>query len=587
MASYEEEQNRLRHLMEEVLTDEETEDFDDETSEDEQDVIEERQEDSESEQDISDSEGQENVVEGPIFLGRDNITKWKKNVPKKTVRTRSENIVTRLPASKLRTRSLGTPTDIFRYFINDAMIDIIVENTNLYINSVSINFERSRDARPTNKTEIYAFLGLLIYSGVLKANRLNVKDLWKSDGSGVEIFRLAMSIKRFLFLLRCLRFDNKDTREERRAIDKLAPIRDFFDIFNQNCKDGYSPSEYMTIDEKLEGFRGKCGWRQYIPSKPNRYGIKIFALCDAKMYYTSSLEVYTGQQPEGPYKVSNSPGDVVMRLCDIIKGTGRNITIDNWFTSIPLVETLAKDYKLTVIGTIRKNKKELPLEFTKPRHPPGSSMFAFGTCCTLVSYIPKKNKNVLLVSSLHHDDNIDRNSGKPEIILDYNNTKGGVDIVDRLCSNYNVARNTKRWPMVIFYAILNVAGINSLVVYTSNNPNADMRRRQFLQTLSHELIRPHIQERFQIQQIPRSLRNRMQEICGNIEAPGPSTLGDNEQTEKRGQVGRCAVCSSKKSRKTRFYCRKCSKFMCLEHIISICEECYENHIHNLENKMED
>lgn len=78
MASYEEEQNRLRHLMEEVLTDEETEDFDDETSEDEQDVIEERQEDSESEQDISDSEGQENVVEGPIFLGRDNITKWKK-----------------------------------------------------------------------------------------------------------------------------------------------------------------------------------------------------------------------------------------------------------------------------------------------------------------------------------------------------------------------------------------------------------------------------------------------------------------------------------------------------------------------------
>ncbi|KAJ8952463.1 hypothetical protein NQ314_007539 [Rhamnusium bicolor] len=59
----------------------------------------------------------------------------------------------------------------------------------------------------------------------------------------------------------------------------------------------------------------------------------------------------------------------------------RNITIDNWFTSIPLVETLAKDYKLTVIGTIRKNKKKLPLEFTKPRHPPGSSMFAFGTWC--------------------------------------------------------------------------------------------------------------------------------------------------------------------------------------------------------------
>ncbi|KAJ8953863.1 hypothetical protein NQ314_007203 [Rhamnusium bicolor] len=255
MVSYEEEQNRLRRLMEEVLIYEKTEDSDDDTSQDEQ---EERQEDSESEQDISDSEGQENVFALEVRI-----------------------IVTRLLASKLRTRSLGTATDIFRYFINNAMIDIIVENTNLYINSVSINFERNRDARPKNKTKIYAFLGLLIYCGVFKANRLNVKDLWKSDGSGVEIFRLAMSINRFLFLLRCLRFDNKDTREERRTIDKLAPIRDFFDIFNQNCTDGYSPSEYMTIDEKLEGFRGKGG-RQYIPSKPNRYGIKIFTLCDAE-----------------------------------------------------------------------------------------------------------------------------------------------------------------------------------------------------------------------------------------------------------------------------------------------------------------
>lgn len=71
MASYEKEQDRLRRLMEEVLTDEEMEDFDDDTSLDEQDVIEERQEDSESEQDISDFESQENVVEGPIFLGRE------------------------------------------------------------------------------------------------------------------------------------------------------------------------------------------------------------------------------------------------------------------------------------------------------------------------------------------------------------------------------------------------------------------------------------------------------------------------------------------------------------------------------------
>lgn len=38
--------------------------------------------------------------------------------------------------------------------------------------------------------------------------------------------------------------------------------------------------------------------------------------------------------------------------------------------------------------------------------------------------ISKKNKYVLLLSSLDQDDKIDQNSSKPEVILDYNSTKG-------------------------------------------------------------------------------------------------------------------------------------------------------------------
>ncbi|KAJ8937356.1 hypothetical protein NQ314_011901 [Rhamnusium bicolor] len=155
--------------------------------------------------------------------------------------------------------------------------------------------------------------------------------------------------------------EKKQTREGRKKIDKLASIREFFDLFLGNCKTGSSPSENVTIDEKLEGFRGKCSFRQYIPSKPNKYGIKIFALSDAKMYYTMNLEAYVRQQLYGPYKVSNSPNCIVERLCEPITGSGRNLTMDNWFTSISLVEKLYKEYTLTVIGIIRKNKKELPL----------------------------------------------------------------------------------------------------------------------------------------------------------------------------------------------------------------------------------
>ena len=38
--------------------------------------------------------------------------------------------------------------------------------------------------------------------------------------------------------------------------------------------------EYVTIDEKLERFGGRCGSRQYISKNPAKYGINMFALED-------------------------------------------------------------------------------------------------------------------------------------------------------------------------------------------------------------------------------------------------------------------------------------------------------------------
>lgn len=124
------------------------------------------------------------------------------------------------------------------------------------------------------------------------------------------------------------------------------------------------------------------------------------------------------------------------RLVQPIKNSKRNLTCDNWFSSIPLARKLLTDYQLTFLGTIRKNKRELPLEFTQPTDRPlQSSMFAFDKNITLVSYIPKKRKNVLLISTLHHDDKIDEETGRPDMILDYNSTKGGVDTLEKMCAS--------------------------------------------------------------------------------------------------------------------------------------------------------
>lgn len=69
-------------------------------------------------------------------------------------------------------------------------------------------------------------------------------------------------------MTRVLRFDNIEDRQVRAAIDKLAPIREIFQIILGNFQRYFVPSAELTLDEQLIPFRGRCSFRQYIPSKP-------------------------------------------------------------------------------------------------------------------------------------------------------------------------------------------------------------------------------------------------------------------------------------------------------------------------------
>lgn len=134
--------------------------------------------------------------------------------------------------------------------------------------------------------------------------------------------------------------------------------------------------ENCTIDEMLEPFRGRCPFRQFIKSKPAKYGLKIYALADSKTFFANKMEVYCGRQQQGPYNVSNSAKDVVLRLVQPISQSGRNVTVDNFFCSIPLCDELVQDHKLLLDGNVRKNKRELPEIVTQhTNRPVYSSLF--------------------------------------------------------------------------------------------------------------------------------------------------------------------------------------------------------------------
>jgi hypothetical protein len=318
-------------------------------------------------------------------------------------------------------RDAKTPLDVWGLYFDEEILNEIVFCTNIWIEKNKVIYSRERDCLETSVTEIKAVFGILYMAGVLKAAHLNLEDLWSTDGLGVEFFRTCMSIKRFKFLLRALRFDDINTRNDRRTLDNLAPIRRVFENLVEKCKKYYVPSEFVTIDEMLESFRGRCRFRQYIKNKPAKYGVKIFSMVCAKSFYVSNMEIYAGKQPEGPFRVQNSGKCVVERLVQPIAGSGRNVTVDNWFCSIPLCLDLQNNHRLTLIGTLRQDKREIPPPFRhcKEREV-GSNYFGFKPECTMVSYKAKPNKTVVLLSSMHDNDMVDndeesRTFGKPHI----------------------------------------------------------------------------------------------------------------------------------------------------------------------------
>jgi len=63
---------------------------------------------------------------------------------------------------------------------------------------------------------------------------------------------------------------------------------------------------------------------------------------------------------------------------------GRNVTTDNFFTSVDL-ENRLKNKKFTLVGTMKQNKREIPQEFKPVRQrDENSSIFGFTKDLTLV-----------------------------------------------------------------------------------------------------------------------------------------------------------------------------------------------------------
>ncbi|KAJ1159649.1 hypothetical protein NDU88_000154 [Pleurodeles waltl] len=317
---------------------------------------------------------------------------------------------TGLPGCNANTENF-MPINFFELFMDDVFLEEIVEQTNLYAEQhLRDNAARlrphSRAAQwiPTNLEEIKKMLHFV--DNVLALPR-----------------------------------DHPDS-------DRLFKIRPVLDHFVDRFSEDYVPGKEISVDESLVLFKGRLVFRQYIPSKRARYGIKLYMLSESRTGYVYSFRVYTGRDsnidPPGCPPTFGVTEKIVWDLGRRLFNKGHHLYVDNFYTGVQLFKELFR-VDTVACGTIRSNRKGYPRELVCKK-------LERGQCCALrneelLALKFSDKRDVYMLSTIHDESTSPvtvwgqvAEVRKPVCILDYNKHMGGVDRVDQRLEPYTAIR---------------------------------------------------------------------------------------------------------------------------------------------------
>ena len=210
------------------------------------------------------------------------------------VRRRRRNILTPCP------RTLANPVnekEAFHLFMHEDILRTILRYTNMKARQVRRSLRRPDNySLPFSMKELLAGLAIIVRAGSDRDNFTELENLW-SEEDGKPFYRACMAIRRFKYLIRCLRFDNSNTREVRKEENKFAAVSEIWELFLSSLRRYLQCDENITIDEQLVGYRGRIPGRTYMPSKPRKYGLKIFWACESSSGYALNGLIYGGRNP--------------------------------------------------------------------------------------------------------------------------------------------------------------------------------------------------------------------------------------------------------------------------------------------------
>ena len=138
------------------------------------------------------------------------------------------------------------------------------------------------------------------------------------------------------------------------------------------------------------------------------------------------------------------------------------------------------------------------------------------------------------------------------MIIDYNFGKKGVDQMDEAVEEFTCRRKTVRWPLLVFYNMLDIAANNTFILMKKGGSTSS--KKQFLRYVSLQLVESYAKHRFRSNAYLQTSIKEAGQLFGFL--PSPSVI-----PQASCKVNRCHVCH----KNSRSKCASCGVFICLLH----------------------
>ena len=149
------------------------------------------------------------------------------------------------------------------------------------------------------------------------------------------------------------------TNEPQRGDDdynRLFKVHRIMYMVLSNLKHVYEPSKPMSIDKGMIAYKGHLSFRQFMPAKLTKYGVKGWMAANAKNGYISNFAVYLDQAEKNCHRIHGLGYDVVMKMTEFYQ-TNKGTFFSTIFHKFEASSIFGPKY---ACGTVRCKRKDLP-----------------------------------------------------------------------------------------------------------------------------------------------------------------------------------------------------------------------------------